>query len=1324
MDFCKVQMRTTSRMTAEVYPEFLAIKSEDLLIKGRDFYAIWDEEAGRWSKDEHDAFRLIDREISEYVRTLEDPTRGYTIRWAHDFTSGVIDYWKRYLRSMPDSDVVLDMDLTFAHDVCTKESYSSKRLPYDLVSAPIPAYEELMSTLYLPDEREKIEWAIGAIVAGDAKKIQKFLVLYGEAGTGKSTVLNIIEQLFEGYYCTFDAKALGSSSNAFATEAFKGNALVGINHDGDLSRIEDNTRFNSIVSHEAILINEKYKSAYPAKVNAFLFIGTNQPVRITDSKSGLLRRLIDVSPSGNLVSFERYNQLKNQIRFELGGIAQHCKELYLSLGKDYYDSYRPMEMMYETDHFFNFVEDSYLVFKKQGWVSMKQAWSMYKEYCDNANVPLRLPMYKFRSELKAYFNGFEDRYYDAESKTYVRSVYTGFKASKFDYSYGNTEEKKEPFWLDLDSTESLFDKEMADAPAQYATSNETPMQKWDECKTTLKEIDTKELHYVKLPENHIVIDFDLKEPDGNKSLPRNLEAAKSWPPTYAEVSKGGAGLHLHYIYAGPDPKSLSRVYSPGIEVKVFTGNSSLRRRLSICNTLPIAAISSGLPVKEAKTTVNQSTVNDEMHLRNLIKKALNKEIHANTRPNVDFINKLLEDTYASGMPYDVTDLRPKVLYFALGSTNQSKYCLGVVTRMKFKSAEVGPQVGDAAYGDKPIVFYDVEVFPNLFLVNWKFDGAATCTRMINPSPQEIGELFEYKLIGFNCRRYDNHIMYARYLGYTNEQLYVLSQRIIKNSANCYFSEAYNLSYTDVYDFCATKQSLKKWEIELGLHHQELGLPWDQPVPEDQWVKVAEYCDNDVISTEAVFHANQGDWTARKILADLSGLTVNDTTNSHTKAIIFGSTRNPQPQFNYWDLSQPVPELDPEVERYLRDNTPLDLEFDGASKLPYFPGYTFDRGTSTYRDEVTGEGGYVYAEPGIYHNVALLDIASMHPSSLEDMCMFGPTFTKRFSEIKQARIYVKHKEFDKLSAIFDGKLAKYAEQQEDAEALSYALKIAINSVYGLTSAKFDNACRDPRNVDNIVAKRGALFMIDLKHAVQERGFTVAHIKTDSIKIPNANQEIIQFVMDFGKRYGYIFEHESTYEKMCLVNDAVYIAKVGWGKHAGTWSPTGAQFAQPYVFKTLFSREPLTFADLCETKQVSSALYLDMNEALGEDEHCYQFVGRIGSFVPIAPGYGGGVLLRQNGEKYDAATGSKGYRWLEAETVQKAYDVTSPDGWYMVDLSYHNALVDAALEAIRQYGDAEAFIADDPEPEYPFCTKQDCGSCPDYTACHSMPAAMTA
>ena len=311
---------------------------------------------------------------------------------------------------------------------------------------------------------------------------------------------------------------------------------------------------------------------------------------------------------------------------------------------------------------------------------------------------------------------------------------------------------------------------------------------------------------------------------------------------------------------------------------------------------------------------------------------------------------------------------------------------------------------------------------------------------------------------------------------------------------------------------ANKMGLKKWEIKLGIHHQECPLPWDQPVPEEKLNLVSDYCENDVISTEETFNAFKGDWIARQILSELSGLSVNDTTNNHSTRIIFGYDQHPQTQFVYTDLSK------------------------------MFPGYVFDHGVSIYKGIEVGEGGFVYAEPGIYRNVALLDIASMHPTSIEQLNLFGNKYTKVFSEIKQARLAIKHKDMGSLSQLLEGKLTKYVSDANfNLKDLSNALKTVINSIYGLTSAKFDNKFRDSRNVDNIVAKRGALFMVDLLQAVQEKGYTVAHIKTDSIKIPDADDKIIKFVMDFGKKYGYEFEHEATYEKMCLVNDAVYIAK---------------------------------------------------------------------------------------------------------------------------------------------------------------------------------------
>ena len=1304
LDFLKIATRRQKNGRIEVYPKFIIKKSKDLMIRGGDFYAIWVESRGLWSTDEQDVIDLVDHEIDIFIEenkaTFDDnpPIRLYM--WDSD--TGTIDRWHKYCqRQSRDNFHPLDEKLIFANSPICKEDYASKRLSYPLEKGECPSYEKLISTLYAPEERAKIEWAIGSVVAGDSKTVQKFLVLYGAAGTGKSTILNVIQMLFEGYYSVFDAKALGSSSNSFALEAFKTNPLVAIQHDGDLSRIEDNTRLNSLVSHELMTVNEKFKSTYSNRFNAFLFMGTNKPVKITDSKSGLIRRLIDVAPSGDKVPHNEYVRLMEKIPFELGAIAEHCLEFYKD-NPNRYDSYIPTIMLGASNDFYNFMVESYFTFKDEDGVTLKVAWEMYKTYCDDANVPYPLPRRQFREELRTYFREYSDIYTDENGEA-KKNYFYGFKSGMLDVVDISAKPVEEEDFIVFKKQKSIFDEEYGNCLAQYAKKDGTPKQPWDTVSTKLSDIDTSKMHYVRVPANHIVIDFDIPDENGDKCFEKNLREASKWPKTYAELSKSGKGIHLHYIYTG-NPDKLSNLYKDHVEVKVFSGKSSLRRKLTMCNDIPIAQISSGLPLKEDKV-VNFDTVKNEKQLRRMIKKNLNKEYHPNTKPSIDFIFKLLEDAYRSGMAYDVEDMRNAVIVFAAQSSHQSDYCLKKVSQMKFKSEEPS----EAHKNDEqPLVFFDVEVFPNLFVLVYKAAGEKqTPVKLINPTSNDIEKLLNFRLVGFNNRKYDNHILYGRLIGYSNARLYQLSQDIVERKTG-FFGEAYNISYTDIYDFASKKQGLKKWEIELGIHHQELGLPWDKPVEESLWTKVAEYCVNDVVATEAVWNHLQGDFTAREILADLAGMSVNDTTNQLTTKIIFGNEKHPQ--LVYTDLSEE------------------------------FPGYSFEFGDDNkphnmYRGVDLGFGGYVYAQREMYTgDTALLDVASLHPHSIIALNLFGK-YTEHFADLVNARIHIKHGDFEAVRHMFGGRLAKYLDDESTAKQLTQALKIAINSVYGLTSANFDNPFRDPRNKNNIVALRGALFMKTLQDEVTDRGFTVVHIKTDSIKIADATPEIIQFCFDFAKKYGYTFEHEATYDRICLVNDAVYIARYSKdenvnGSHAGKWTATGKQFQVPYVFKTLFSKEPITFEDKCESFQVKSALYLDMNEDVALEEnvekailkeleyrdkrdvvddfigyknpafkevsddelrsmidnsHNYIFVGRVGQFCPITPGCGGGLLMREQNGNYYAATGTKGYRWLESEMVR---ELGKEDD---IDLKYYRKLVDEAVKSISQYGDFEAFVA---------------------------------
>lgn len=1388
-DFCEiepVEVTKGKRTMIVLEPEFLVnTNTADLMRRGGDFYAVWDEDTGLWSTSEQTVIDNIDREVRKAAKNYDGQLPIVTKLMVKS-SSGVITRWHKFIqKDMRDRFETLDQKLIFSNTPTRKEDYASKKLSYPLQEGEISAYDEIMSTLYDPDERQKIEWVIGAIVSGDSKRIQKFMVLYGPAGTGKSTVINIIDMLFKGYTSTFNSKELASANSPFALESFKNSPLVSIQHEGNLSRIEDNTKLNSLVAHEPMEVNSKYERLYVTRFNTFLIMATNNPVKITDAKSGIIRRLIDVKPSGRKLPFKKYKTLMKQVEFELGGIAWHCLKVYEELGENYYDSYIPTDMMVQTNDFYDFIDYVYEDFKRDDKVTLSEAWSRYKDYCEFAKItPMKYRV--MRSELLNYFSEFKE--VAKVDGVRVRNLYSGFLGDKFKNAQQQNaakEEREEDYsWLDFKEQHSLLDDFLADAPAQYAKEDGMPENSWKYVKTKLSDIDTSKVHYVNIPSEWslVVPDFDIRDAEGNKDLDANIKAASMWPKTYAEVSKSGGGIHLHYIYDG-DASKLRWWFAEGIEVKVFPGDAALRRKLSLCNDIPIAHLNSGLPLKgEAKKLVDWDGVKNAEMLRYMVMRNLNKGYHKDTSSSINYIYKLLEDAYNSGMQYNLTDLQDKVRDFALASTNQKVRCVNLVGRMHFESEPVAiPEVVvDPPEGEdeRPLIILDVEVYPNFNCIVWKKHHVDGEVKIPFPKAWDVEQILKlYRMIGFNCREYDNHILHLMLMGKNTLGVYDGSQRIIAGVKGAKYGVAYNYSYTDVFDFCTEKMSLKKWEIKLGEFHQEMDIPWDQDVPEEDFERVMEYCANDVRATEAVFDARQGDFKARKIQVALVGLlhgneikvTVNDTTNTLSKRIIFGTNTSPQSEFNWRDMSKPVGS--DRYEEYLekfgadydfrvfnaeglpeyRAYKPGEVLPEGWSILPFFPGYSCvqdpktGKYVSTYLGENIGEGGRVYSVPGYYSWVWDGDISSQHPHSIIAEVLFGPKYTKIFAEIVEARVAIKHKDFETAGKLLGGAFKPYL-NENDAKDLAQALKIVINSIYGLTKAGFKNEFRDPRNFDNIVAKRGALFMTLLKREVEKLGYFVAHIKTDSIKIPGADDFIKDFVIKFGREYGYEFETEGVFSKFCLVNDAAYIA---YDIDEKNWITKADQFKEeknPYMFKTLFSHGQVEFKDLCETKSVTKgALYLDLNEDLPdvtEEEailnkldkllskpekyleqlkklsakfsadpddfiedlrekvgkgHNLKFVGRIGQFTPVVDGVGGGNLYRVDGDTRGFATGSSGYKWLESWYVKK-YGLEDK-----VDMRYYQDQASDVIETISKYVNFDWFVSDE-VPEFKVYRKE--------------------
>ena len=79
-DFFMISTRSSKRGHIEIYPKFIIRNpSNDLMIKGGDFYAVWIEDRGMWSTSEQDLIDLIDRELDIFAKEHSNAFDGQTV---------------------------------------------------------------------------------------------------------------------------------------------------------------------------------------------------------------------------------------------------------------------------------------------------------------------------------------------------------------------------------------------------------------------------------------------------------------------------------------------------------------------------------------------------------------------------------------------------------------------------------------------------------------------------------------------------------------------------------------------------------------------------------------------------------------------------------------------------------------------------------------------------------------------------------------------------------------------------------------------------------------------------------------------------------------------------------------------------------------------------------------------------------------------------------------------------------------------------------------------------------------------------------------------
>lgn len=198
-------------------------------------------------------------------------------------------------------------------------------LPGDVIEAWL--------SFIVPDasDREMLLQFCGLCLTRDTRA-QKFLVLRGEGGSGKSTVIRLLEAMVGGRNCS--NISLAELSQRFASYGLLGK-LVNSCADLELQALEDTSTLKKILGEDTLRGEQKGKDAVSFRSYAKLIFSTNDlPIVKGERTNGFFRRLL-VLPMDRLPEKRRadfFDQLVSQLPYFLRLCVQALTRLYQSGG--------------------------------------------------------------------------------------------------------------------------------------------------------------------------------------------------------------------------------------------------------------------------------------------------------------------------------------------------------------------------------------------------------------------------------------------------------------------------------------------------------------------------------------------------------------------------------------------------------------------------------------------------------------------------------------------------------------------------------------------------------------------------------------------------------------------------------------------------------------------------------------------------------------------------------------------------------------------------------------------------------------------------------
>lgn len=283
--------------------------------------------------------------------------------------------------------VALKLD-TLETSVKDKEHYIQICLDTELQLKAKPPFEFLKALrVALPDP---LEWydclqALSSILLIRSQRIEKAFFFLGSGGNGKSTIMKVLDNIFQSYIAHVDMLDLQK-------DGFSKTALVDklANSFSEISKMKqkDISVFKAIASGDTQSINSKFKDRFDSVIKVIQFYSSNQMPEIEDVNEGFIRRAHPIEFNQKILVKDPYIDDKlntDEERMRILALLIKMAKVTKKFGFLYEKTSKEKEnILLEKTNPINEFLGAGILMKRTGYtISKPGAYQEYVIYCNN-----------------------------------------------------------------------------------------------------------------------------------------------------------------------------------------------------------------------------------------------------------------------------------------------------------------------------------------------------------------------------------------------------------------------------------------------------------------------------------------------------------------------------------------------------------------------------------------------------------------------------------------------------------------------------------------------------------------------------------------------------------------------------------------------------------------------------------------------------------------------------------------------------------------------------------------------------------------------------